>query len=119
MSLYSVQVHLLDRRSMDALMRKFHSSYGAQFVLGLSIVMAVAGCTSSSSAPIRETVLRPGQSVEATNKFGRVRITYVSPAERTFEWDGRSRTVKLIPRPERFMGMLGLYDPADQWIWEA
>ena len=33
-------------------------------------------------------VLKLGESIEATNKFGPVKISYVSPKERKFEWDG-------------------------------
>ena len=71
----------------------------------------------SEPVPVQEVVLRPGESVTATNKFGTVRVTYVSPLERKFEFDGLTKVAKLIPRPERFEGMLGLYDPADAWAF--
>jgi hypothetical protein len=64
---------------------------------------------------VRETVLVPGESIEATNKAGTVKISYISPTERKYEWDGKTRIVNLTPRPERFLGMLGIYDPADTW----
>ena len=64
---------------------------------------------------VRETVLVPGESIEATNKTGTVKISYVSPTKRKYEWDGKIRVVKLTPRPDRFLGMLGIYDPADAW----
>jgi hypothetical protein len=53
--------------------------------------------------------------VEATNKFGSVRVTYVTRLKRKFDWDGTSRVIRLIARPEPFEGEAGLYDPADCW----
>ena len=61
-------------------------------------------------------VLKPGESIEATNKFGLVKISYASPVKRKFEWDGTSRIVKLTVRPEPFEGREGMYDPADVWF---
>lgn len=75
----------------------------------------LTGCAEHST-PIQGVVLRPGQSVEATNKFGSVRVSYVSPLKRKFEWDGDSQTIKLIARPEPFDGESGLYDPADCFL---
>lgn len=79
----------------------------------LICALALIGCDASPDTPIRGAVLQPGQSIEATNRFGRVRVSYVSPLERKFEWDGGSRVVKMTARPEAFLGELGLYDPAD------
>lgn len=73
---------------------------------------ALAACNPLAAAPVREVVLHPGESIHATNKFGSVNVTYVSPLKRKFEWDGQSRVVKMIPRPEPWLGELGLYDPA-------
>ena len=46
-------------------------------------------------------VLKPGQSIESTNKFGTVKISYVAPLKRKFEWDGQSRVVKILHPIER------------------
>ena len=78
------------------------------FVMWICIVPA---CVREPT--VTETVLSTGQCIDARNKFGHVRIGYVSPIRRRFEWDGRSRVIKMTPRPERFLGMLGMYDPAD------
>ena len=64
---------------------------------------------------MKGAVLSQGQSVEATNKNGKVRISYVSTMRRQYEWDGRSRVVKMIARAEPFAGKLGLYEPASSW----
>jgi hypothetical protein len=81
----------------------------------LLCVMCI-GCYGQEESP-RETVLHPGQAIEATNRFGTVKISYVNPVSRRYEWDGRKRTVKLIARDTRFRGMLGIYDPADSWFF--
>jgi len=64
---------------------------------------------------VKGAVLSPGQSVEASNKNGNVRISYLSPIKRKYEWDRRSRIVKMIAREKPFQGKLGLYEPADSW----
>lgn len=75
------------------------------------LLALVAGCREQPTAPVREVVLRPGESVTATNKYGTVRISYVAATKRRFEWDQGAQTVTMTPRPERFMGKLGLYEP--------
>lgn len=76
------------------------------------------GCQEDESL-VRETVLSRGQSVEMTNKNGTIKISYVSPTKRRFEWDSESRMVPMIPRMERFNGKLGLYEPADSLAWPS
>jgi hypothetical protein len=58
-------------------------------------------------------VLSPGQSVEATNKYGSIKITYVSAVRRKYEWGYHSKVIRLRPRGVAFRGMMGLYDPGD------
>jgi hypothetical protein len=83
---------------------------------GAGAVSLLQGC-AGSDYPVRETVLRPGEYVTATNKFGSIKVSYVSERERRFYFDGRTKTVKLRARPDRFLGKLGLYDPADAWVF--
>lgn len=79
-------------------------------------LLCVASIKSyAANRPVKSTVLSPSQSVEATNKNGKVKISYVSSIKRKYEWDGRSRVVKMILREESFQGRSGLYDPADSW----
>jgi hypothetical protein len=77
----------------------------------------LVSCSDSKNNIVKEAVLSPGQTVEATNRFGTVRISYVSPIKRKYEWDGKSRIVKMIARDEPFQGKLGLYEPADSWVF--
>ena len=82
-------------------------------LLGL---MFVTGCNIASEEPVvNGAVLFPGQSIEASNKNGKVRISYVTSVKRKYEWDGRVKIVKMIPRKEPFGGRLGLYNPASSW----
>jgi hypothetical protein len=81
-------------------------------LLACVLACALTACDGSPAPPVREVVLHPGESVQATNKFGSVRVTYVSPLKRKFEWDGQSRVVEMIARPEPWLGELGIYDPA-------
>ncbi len=64
---------------------------------------------------VEGSVLTSGQTVRAMNKNGTVKISYISPIKRQYEWDGRTRVMKLIPRAEVFDGRRGLYEPADSW----
>ena len=88
----------------------------------LLLTTLAIGC-SRSPAP-HETVLVPGMTILASNKAGSVRISYVDALTRKYQWEGGSRTIRLIPREERFNyegqigdGILGLYDPADTWLF--
>ncbi len=78
--------------------------------------MSISGCNIGSEEPaVNGAVLFPGQSIEATNKNGKVRISYVTSIKRKYEWDGKVKIVKMIPRKEPFSGRLGLYQPANSW----
>lgn len=72
-------------------------------------------------------VLKQGESIEATHKFGPVKISYIAPLKRKFEWDGQSRVVKILlpmepgrsPDPTvtgkpDFVG--GLYPPSKEQV---
>lgn len=87
-------------------------------LIGLFILTVFIGChlVAKDTRVIPGAVLEPGQSIEATNKFGSVKISYVSRTKRRYEWDGQSRVVNLIVRPEPFQGREGMYDPADVWF---
>jgi hypothetical protein len=78
-----------------------------------TVLWGIAFIACAGDLRVKGDVLRPGQSIEATNKFGSVRVSYISPTERKFEWDGKARTVKMRVRPEPFDGEVGLYDPAE------
>jgi hypothetical protein len=84
--------------------------------LPLIAALSVSCSRGANEDSPRETVLSQGQTIEATNKNGKIKITYVSPLRRKYQWNGQERVVTLIPRQEPFDGRLGLYQPADSWI---
>ena len=81
-------------------------------MIALLALGCLSGCEKLGSPVVKRAVLSVDQSVEATNKFGRVKISYISPTKRKYEWDGRSKTINMIARHEPFQGRLGLYEPA-------
>lgn len=92
-------------------------------IVGVGIMMSalvVASCRQpNDSAKVQDAVLSPGQTVEATNKNGGIRISYQGPTGRKYEWDEQQKVLKLKVRPEPFQGKLGLYDPADSWLFSG
>jgi len=67
--------------------------------------------------PFTELAMDEYTVVEAKNKSGTVVIEYISPLVRRYKWDGYNEVRTLIPRKERWLGKLGIYDPAEQSIW--
>ena len=53
----------------------------------------------------------PGMEIEATNKYGRIRITAGEGTERTYTWKDGRETVRLWKRRQRWYGALGIYSP--------
>jgi hypothetical protein len=79
-------------------------------------ILSIAACNmANKEPPVRGEVLGPDQRVEAVNKNGKVTISYVTAATRKYEWDGKGKVVKMIPRDEPFQGKLGLYQPSESW----
>lgn len=79
----------------------------------------LAGCGGGhADSSVHETVLSPGEQITATNRFGTVRITYIAPTKRMYEWENWHETRTLWMRTERWYGCLGLYDPAPAFLIE-
>ena len=68
-----------------------------------------------AAVEIREVVMVPGMTIEASNKNGVVSIRYVNPRKREYRWNGKRQVVRMIAREERFLGKLGIYNPASTW----
>lgn len=87
----------------------------------LALLVIAALSVSCSREPkehlAREAVLSEGETIKATNKNGKIQITYVSPIRRKYQWNREERVVTLIRREEPFDGKLGLYEPADSWFF--
>ena len=84
-------------------------------IIALMSVLNVCSCSDSSNVLVKGAVLSRGQSVEAHNRNGTIRISYITPVKRKFDWDGKSKVIKMIPREEAFDRKLGLYEPAEAW----
>jgi len=65
-----------------------------------------------------EVVIEPETKIVATNSVGTIQITAVTPLERTYTWEGDSRSVKMIRRSYRWYGSCGLYFPGDGYHWK-
>jgi hypothetical protein len=76
--------------------------------------VAAAACSRKPTGPV-EAVLTKGMSVTATNPNGTVTITAGEGWTRTFSGQDWSATRELSPRPTRWNGSLGLYDPASSF----
>src|SRR5216684_1682403 len=81
------------------------------------LVQAVAvltGCTEVHAPKpglSNEMVMSPGMSVKATTQEGEITITAGKDFNRSYTWDGGTRSVSLWPRWERWYGSLGAYYP--------
>lgn len=64
-----------------------------------------------------EVVMSPGMSITAETPVGKMTITAGKGLNRSYTWEGATRSVEMIPREERWYGSLGLYfpGPAEHW----
>lgn len=93
----------------------FYTNMNIPIRMALVFFFGIVTLAACNNPPIvTDNVLEPKQSVEATNRFGTIRIEYVSPTERKYKWDDSAQTVEMIPRKERFLGALGIYNPASR-----
>ncbi len=92
------------------------------FILLCVVAFTGSSCVSNEAmnSEIRETVLKPGETIEFQNPNGSGKIEYISDRKRYFSFsEGTERVVKMKVRKKRFRGKLGLYDPASRWFFES
>ena len=65
-----------------------------------------------------ESVLPAGASIRARTREGEVEYVADTGFGRSITWKGATRTVQMIPRPERWNGSLGLYFPGSGNHWK-
>jgi len=114
------------------------TTHGGRYRLALSLLVCLSALSlSCSRQPPSESGAVPATTYRDPDTAGKVesvmthgvRITAITPQgsilvyagedyTRTYTWDGASRSVKLIPRKNRWYGSLGLYYPG-QDTWEA
>lgn len=90
-----------------------------KFLFFLYIGIIVIGCrhTDGNIAQIHESVMTEGMTICAYFDE-KVCLTAENSLLRHIMWDGITRSVKLIPRKERWYGKLGLYFPGSGNHWE-
>ena len=93
------------------------NNYRILFILYIAFNLTACGESAPTEPyPYTELAMEPGMIIEATNKNGTVIIEYISPLERRYKWGRYDEKRTLIPRKERFRGLLGAYDPASTFL---
>ena len=72
--------------------------------------LPLLGC--SADEPAAELVLLNGTTLTAKTQTGAVSIHAENQLARTYEWDGCSLSSNMRKRDSRWLGSLGIYDPA-------
>lgn len=67
--------------------------------------------------PQNEPVMTPGMKIIAKTPACELTITAGRGRKRSYTWDGATRSVEMIPRPERWNGSFGLYFPGPGNHW--
>lgn len=90
------------------------------FLLVLIITLLVS-CTSNEVPevpPQNEIVLSEGMAITATNDIGTIEIKAGKGLERSYTWNGATRSVIMWPRKERWQGKFGIYYPGPGNHWK-
>ena len=66
-----------------------------------------------------ETVMVPGMEITARTTAGEISIRAGEGFERSYTWDGATRSIKLWPRKQRWYGALGIYYPGPGQHWKS
>ncbi len=64
-----------------------------------------------------EIVMTPSMRIDVTSPTGEVTITAGKGRERTFSWEGGTRSIELWPRTDRWNGSFGAYFPGPGRHW--
>ena len=65
-----------------------------------------------------EFAMLPGQTITATTPVGTIQIRADDWLNRSYTWEGATRSVVMWPRDERWYGSLGIYYPGPDRHWE-
>lgn len=89
-------------------------------VYSVILVGLITSCDESHEPKTdltNEMVMTNGMSITAKTPEGTIVITAGPGFERSYTWDGETRSVKLWPRLERWNGSLGAYYPGPGEHW--
>ena len=88
-------------------------------LLVLGIVSLTYMYNSNNLLPFTENVLANGMTITAYTPTEKLVIEGKKGTRRAFKGKGWSTTANLTPRPTRWYGSLGLYDPADSYTQDG
>jgi hypothetical protein len=96
---------------------------GASLLLWLSIQLMFGNLAwlfpigDRSIPPQTEAVMTPGMKIFAKTPACELTITAGRGRMRSYTWEGATRSIETIPRPERWDGSFGLYFPGPGNHW--
>ncbi|MBU4357632.1 MAG: hypothetical protein KJ822_20135 [Proteobacteria bacterium] len=92
-----------------------------RYFFWLLILLFFSGCMSGigNVSPLNNgIVMTEGMKITASNNVGTITIKAGSGFERSYTWEGDTRSVVMWPRKERWGGKLGLYFPGSGNHWK-
>ena len=87
----------------------------------LACVFALALGTlhvAAAGAGKLELVMAKGDKIIATTEAGRIEVTAGDGLNRSYTWDGATRSAELLPRTKRWYGSMGAYYPGPGEHWK-
>jgi len=88
-------------------------------VLVFISALAVADSrVAAAGADMLELVMSKGDKILATTEAGRIEIMAGDGLNRSYTWDGATRTAELLPRTKRWYGSMGAYYPGPGEHWK-
>ena len=80
---------------------------------------ATNGMAWPTNATTPEVVMAPGTEITAQTTNGEIKIRSGQNYERSYTWNGATRSAKLWPRKQRWYGSLGIYYPGAGEHWKS
>jgi len=87
----------------------------------ICFLILAAGCSENPGPKpgvVNEMVMSEAMSITATTDEGTITISAGQGFQRSYTWDGATRSVTLWPRWERWYGSLGAYYPGPGEHWK-
>lgn len=82
------------------------------------VLMVGASTVATAGGDKLELVMRKGDKIIATTGAGKIEIVAGDGLNRSYSWEGATRTAELWPRTERWYGSLGAYYPGPGEHWK-
>ena len=86
-------------------------------VLAPILVFAVIAFPVAAADKL-ELVMTKGDKIIATTEAGRIEVTAGEGLNRSYTWEGASRSAELLPRTKRWYGSMGGYYPGPGEHWK-